>query len=86
MKHVVTLAAAALLVGCAHETTITRTVPVEVPVAVPCEIEEPAEPVWALSEIEPDASIFEKVRAAVIEINQRRAYEAQLKAALSACR
>lgn len=77
---------AATLTGCAHETTVTRTVTVDVPIATPCKVEQPARPEFALKWVDVSADVFEKTRAALIELKQRAAYEAELEAALAACR
>ena len=76
------------IIGCAAPIPappIVRTVEVKIPVMVACKTTMPPLPLWALSRISPDASLFDPVRAAMIEGKQRQAYEALLTAALLAC-
>jgi hypothetical protein len=59
---------------------------VEVPVQVRCKIDFPPRPSYALDDPSlKDKSFFDKATAALVEIEQRRAYEERLEAALSAC-
>ena len=77
-----------LLSGCAAsipEKPIVNTITVKVPVQVPCRVSLPAVPIWELSRTSPDVGLFEAVRAAVIELRQRQAYQAELLAAARAC-
>lgn len=79
-------AALVLLAGCQSAPTIVKEpVEVQVPVSVPCKIETPAAPAWALSAVPTDANVYEKVRAALAELDQRVAYEGQLLAAIAGC-
>lgn len=74
---------AVFLAGCG-----TTRIPdvVRVPVPVPCEVAVPAEPEWAVVDLTPRSTIYEKVRALLAERRQRVAYEAQLRATIEACR
>jgi hypothetical protein len=59
---------------------------VEVPVQVRCKIDLPARPSYALDDPSlKDRSFFDKATAALVEVEQRRAYEERLEAALKAC-
>ncbi|WWQ12965.1 hypothetical protein PQ43W_19 [Ralstonia phage PQ43W] len=75
-----------LLAGCASEPQIVyKPQRVEVPVAVPCKVKAPDKPTWGLSGASVTDDIYVKGRAALAEILQRQAYEAQLEAAVGAC-
>lgn len=74
------LALAGLLAGC--NTLVQR---VEVPVAVPCRVTVPPEPVWATSGLTPADGPWRQVTALLAERRQRIGYEGQLLAALEAC-
>jgi hypothetical protein len=59
---------------------------VEVKVPVRCDVQIPARPAWPLDDpalVRKDLHV--KGRAAIAELEQRRAYEARLEAALRAC-
>ena len=59
---------------------------VEVPVEVRCRIEIPARPAYALDDPALiDKDLLAKASAALTEIEQRRAYEEKLEAALRTC-
>ncbi|MGO4815243.1 hypothetical protein AB4156_37655 [Cupriavidus sp. 2MCAB6] len=84
MKSILVLGT--LLAGCAGAPqVITQTKTVEVPVAVPCKVPQVARPAWALDQVDPDADVFTKGRAALVEVRQRAAYEVRLEAAVAAC-
>lgn len=74
------------LAGCAGAPVVVKTERVEVPVPVPCRTPEISRPAWALDTLPKGASLFKRVQAAFVEIEQRRAYEARLEAAVKACR
>jgi hypothetical protein len=73
------------LAACATPQTLTVTKTVKVPVSVPCRVTLPAAPVFALSACKVTDPLFVKARAAIVEINQRKAYEAQIIGAAKAC-
>ncbi|MCO7557650.1 hypothetical protein [Metapseudomonas otitidis] len=74
------------LAGCAgRQEAEPRIVRVEVPVAVPCRVEEVAVPPWAASTLRAGDSLEVKVRALLAERLQRQGYELELLAALKAC-
>lgn len=88
-RNFVALAALGLLLaGCASAPpqVITKTKTVEVPVAVPCKVKPVPWPAWALDQVDPAADVYEKGRAALVEVGQRAAYEILLEAAAAACR
>jgi len=60
-------------------------VTVEVPVAVPCRIASVEKPDFAFGHVSVDDNLAEKARGALIELHQRRAYEALLEARAAAC-
>lgn len=74
------------LAGCAgRQCAEPRVVRVEVPVAVPCRVEEVAVPPWAASTLRAGDSLEVKVRALLAERRQRIGYERELVAAISGC-
>ncbi len=81
------------IAGCASRGPIAQkpTDPIFVPttVSVPvrevCQVEAVPEPAWAVDQVALDASAFEKSKAILAEIEQRRDYENQLKAAAKKC-
>lgn len=81
------VAALALLQGCGSSVpaVITQTRTVEVPVSVPCRIPSIVAPAWAIDQIDPASDVYTKGRAALVEIQQRRAYEERQAAAIAAC-
>lgn len=78
-----------LLTGCATSPIpappIIRTIETKIAVAVPCKITVPPVPLWELSRTSPDAGLFELVRAAMIEVKQRKIHEKLLEAAALGC-
>lgn len=75
-----------LLQGCSGMSPIvTQTRTVEIPVSVPCRVPSIVAPAWALGEVDIAADVFTKGRAALVEIEQRKAFEEQLAAALAIC-
>jgi hypothetical protein len=78
-----------LVMFCASMLTSCGTAPpqlVEVPVPVPCNPTEPEVPDWATARLQPGATLFEKVRAALEELHQHRGYEIELLAAVKGCK
>lgn len=88
-RNLIILASALVLAGCASptqpgiKTVIQR---VEVPIAVPCKVETPAKPDYHFDKITVENTLFEKVRAILADRKLRDAYEAELEAALGACK
>lgn len=79
---------AVLLAGCAAPApqVVTRTETVPVPVPVPCRTPQIDRPTWPLDVLPTDANDYEWTRAALVEIEMRRAYEARLEGAVAGCR
>lgn len=77
-----------LLAGCSTTAPriITKTVTVEVPVVAKCEAPMPDVPSFELDRVSVKDDLYVKGRAALIEIEQRKAYEERLRAAAQACR
>lgn len=74
------------LVACAEAPPVYRPVAVDMPVAVPCHAPVIELPTSVLQSVPADAPLFDKVKAALIEIDQCKAYQAQAEAALAVCR
>ena len=79
------LFSALLLTACAAPEPIFKPVTVDVPVVVTCRTPVIAKPASPLHQIAPEAPLFNKVKAALIEIDLRESYEARLEAALATC-
>lgn len=75
--------AAALLTGCG---ITSRLVTVNVPVAIACQVQEPARPMMDTETLPADAAVDVQARAMRAEIERREGYEGELRAALTACR
>ncbi|OBY57705.1 hypothetical protein [Pseudomonas sp. AU12215] len=74
------------LAGCAAQVEPEpRMVRVEVPVAVPCRTPAVEVPTWATASLQKGDSLQTKVRALLAELEQRKGYEVQLRAAVQAC-
>jgi len=93
MKPLCPLIAMLLVSACATQKcpppeTKVEFVPqrVEVPVPVRCKVAFPVRPSYALEDPTlKDKTSFDKTTAALVEIEQRRAYEEKLEAALKVC-
>ncbi|TLP72474.1 hypothetical protein FEA48_19575 [Pseudomonas nitroreducens] len=84
MKWLLVLVVA--LAGCAGQVeSEPRTVCVERPVAVPCRAPAVEVPTWATASLQKGDILPTKVRALLAELEQRKGYEARLRAALHAC-
>ncbi|MCP1647008.1 hypothetical protein [Pseudomonas nitroreducens] len=84
MKWLLVLVVA--LAGCAGQAEPEpRTVRVEVPVPVPCLAPAVEVPTWATASLQKGDSLQIKVRALLAELEQRKGYEVQLRAAVQAC-
>lgn len=76
----------AVLAGCASNPAIVvKTERVEVPVPVPCRVKTPEKPVWAVAVLPAGATLFKRVQAMAVEIEQRIGYETRLEAAVKSC-
>ena len=82
---IVHLAALTLLAACAAPPPAFRPVAVDMPVAVPCKTPPLQQPDETLRQVAPQAPLFDKIKAALIELDNRKAYETQMEAALAAC-
>ena len=94
MKTLIAFCLACALAACASAPTqvnqkptdpIFVATPVSVPVRDTCQVEAVPEPAWAVDRLAPDASAFDKSKAILAEVEQRRDYENQLKAASKKC-
>jgi hypothetical protein len=74
------------LAACAPAAPVFEPVEVRIPVAAPCPVTALERPDFALRHVTPDHDLAHKTRAFLIELNQRRAYEAELEAQIDACR
>lgn len=85
------LAGVLLVAGCAtpppQVVTVKEPVEVKIPVPVPCVVSDIPKPSWAMDN--PDlrsADVFALGLAALQELEQRRSYEVELEAVISACK
>lgn len=79
------LLAPMLLAACAEPKIVFKPVTVEIPVIKPCPVTAPAKPVSGLSQLSPQATLFDKTRSILIELDQDKTYASELEAALQAC-
>lgn len=77
----VTVGLALTLSGCV--TTAPRVV--NVPVAIPCDVDMPGEPAWATGSLSSEAGIFDQAKALLAEREQARGYQDELRSALKVC-
>lgn len=73
------------LAACATPEVRYEPVEVRVPVVVPCAVEAPPEPAWALDQVPAGADEFQIAKALRAERPQRKQYVAELKAAMLGC-
>lgn len=89
MKPILLQLIALAVAGCCSlcpPKIIKEPVEVKVPVPVPCKVVVPSRPVWQMDYPEVrSAGLFVKGNSALIELEQRRKYEAELEALLVAC-
>lgn len=76
----------AILAGCAGHEPDVHTVRVEMPMLIPCKMQETAFPAWTATGLKKSDSLEVKVRALLAERRQRMGYERELVAAAVACR
>lgn len=87
MKHAaIALSLLLPLSACGSGPIPLKPFQVDVRVPVPCHQEIPPAPAWMMTAMAPDSDIADQVKAALIEINQREAYEDDLKAQILACK
>lgn len=71
------------LSGCGQ--TAFMPVEVKVPIRAKCDVEMPKKPDYSLSKLSPDASIFDKTKAALSDIEFYKGYIIELEAAIGGC-
>lgn len=71
------------LAGCAGLAPNVQEV--KVPVPVPCKVEAPLRPAFAVDGLPVGSGIWEQMKALRAERKQRQGYEAELEAAVKAC-
>ena len=74
-----------LLAACATPEPVFKPVPVDVPIPVACAATPIAKPDFALSHVIKSDGLADKTKAALIELDQRKAYEAALESQLTLC-
>ncbi|WP_157903189.1 hypothetical protein [Cupriavidus malaysiensis] len=52
---------------------------------MPCRVAKLERPAWALDLVDPTADVYTKGRAALVELEQRKAFEEKQAAAIAAC-
>ena len=75
-----------LLSACAAPPPVFKPVDVDMPVPIRCAVAMPTEPDFALGHTAPSDDVFTKTKAALIELDQRKAFEAELESQLALCR
>jgi hypothetical protein len=79
------IAMLALLCGCTTTEYVDRPVDVYVPVPTPCEVEVPAQVLYATDKLRASDTDFDKIKALLVERRQRAATEEALRLLLGAC-
>jgi len=90
MKHIYFLSQIGLLCACGclascAGQTVYEPVEVKVPIEVMCKPPVVVHPPFPLKDCPITATIFDKTKAALIEIDERQIYEDQLNAAIKSC-
>lgn len=85
MIRLAVITAVALLAGCAASPPVPVVQEVRIPVPVPCTVDVPERPVWAVDALPIGSGIWDQMRALRQERHQRQAYEIELEAAVRAC-
>lgn len=86
MKPLLLLPTLALLTACASAPGTVSPIEVKVPVAMPCKVEVPPPPAFAVDALPLGAGIWQQMLALRAERLQRKGYEAVLTAAVEGCR
>lgn len=73
------------LAACGHTEPRVVFKEVKVPVSVPCRVTLPDEPSYAADQVSLDASLYELVRALLVEREQRKARDVEVTAAAKSC-
>ena len=71
--------------GACAQQPIYQPVDVQMPVAVPCTVPAPTQPVWPLRSVPSQASLYDKTKTALAELELRKAYETELESAIKSC-
>lgn len=71
-----------LLTACSSSPEVRE---VYIPTLIPCKIEVPAKPDFAMNNLGIGADIFTQVRTLLAERKQRQGYELELEVAIKAC-
>lgn len=75
------------LSACSQPVTVFKPVDVDIPVVVPCHVQAVAKPDFALErEVSHSSDVYAKTKAALIELDQRKAYESELESNCGTCR
>lgn len=74
-----------LLAGCASYTPPAFTVPVNIPISMPCAAEKITEPDWFIVSLPKNADVTAKLKAAFADLELSRGYIKELEAQLIAC-
>ncbi|MBL8473806.1 MAG: hypothetical protein JNM98_18595 [Rhodocyclaceae bacterium] len=85
MRSIVAVVAAVALAGCATTASPPIVRQVRVATSVPCKIEAPPRPAYAVDALPLGAGIRAQVAALRAERLQRQGYESELEAAVTAC-
>lgn len=86
MSKIVLAMACVLFAGCATSNAPTvHPVEVRIPVPVPCKVSAPTRPAFAVDALPIGSDIWEQMKALRAERLQRKGYELELEAAVTAC-
>ena len=84
MKYIA-LALIIALSGCADKEIVYTPVNVDKEIAVPCKIKQIDAPSFQTKSVNVQNSLFDKTKALISELEQRKGYEAKLIAAVKSC-
>lgn len=85
MRYAACLLASLLVASCATPEPRVVVREVKVPVSTPCTVRLPEKPAYAADAVNLDADIFTLVQAILVDRETRKAREAELEAAATAC-
>lgn len=83
--HVAMLPLLFCLLGCGQASPIYRATEVDVPVDSPCRFDIPVQPDYQLPKLPAAATLTDKVKAMIADLQARKDYIAKLLAAMEAC-
>ncbi len=89
MTRVLVIVSTLMVAGCGGINTtppVAAPQEVKIPVAVPCKVPDVTIPAFAVDALDLGAGVWDQMAALRAERLQRKAYEAELEAALGACR